>query len=402
MKYCTSFVSLFNIPGCFVRNVMVSSQEIVIEVYRRRKTARCPYCKRRTRRVHEHRKRKVLHDVIGVQRVYLVIAYRRFFCADCQRRFAEQLPFLLGKKRRTSNIAAAVISRLRKQSFRSTTETVGIGYHGLRDCLEGMIKPFLPNWTEEERKPFSLGIDEHYVKRNRYVLSVTNLTARKPIAFLPSDRMAVLKRFITAIPETIKKNIIEVCCDMHQGYINTIKEHLPKAAIIIDHFHLIQDANRRVNEARKIEQDVTKMRMNWKVFLKNQEHLRPDEQRLLTKYCDRLPILHAFYRVKEDLRDMYRLESKKEAEEKLKEIRKRMATTDIIELKLWARTLRRYEEYILNFFDRRTTNGYTEGIHVKCKLTQRISFGFRNIDVYIRKAMLAFLPLTILTNYPRF
>lgn len=99
---------------------------------------------------------------------------------------------------------------------------------------------------------------------------------------------------------------------------------------------------------------------------------------------------------------MYRLKTREKAEEKLKEIRLRMESMDIIELKLWARSLRRHEKYILNFLNNRTTNAYTEGIHVKCKLIQRISFRFRNIDVYIRKAMLTFLPLALIGNYHQF
>lgn len=87
---------------------------------------------------------------------------------------------------------------------------------------------------------------------------------------------------------------------------------------------------------------------------------------------------------------------------KLRALRLRMEALDIIELKLWARSLRRHEPYILNFWNNKTINAYTEGIHVKCKLTQRMSFGFRNMEVYIRKAMLAFLPLATLLNYHRY
>lgn len=399
MLYSNTFVSLFKIAGCFIRNVSVTPKEIIVEVYRRRKTGVCPLCLKRTRLVHQRKVRKVLHEMIGIQRVYLVITCRYFYCKGCRKHFREEIPFLLGRKRRTKNIALSVISRLRKESFRSTTETTGISYWGLRDCLMTVVNPFLPNWTEEERKPFSLGIDEHYARHNRYVLSVTNLTARKPITFLPTDRIAVLKRFLSQIPKEIKTNINEVCCDIHEGFIYAVEEELPNIPIVIDHFHLIQDANKRLNEARKIEQDLVKTRLNWKIFTKNQEDLNGQEQRLLQSYCSRFPMLHYFYKVKEDLREMYRLKTKEEAAEKLKLLRLRMEAMDIIELKLWARSLRRHEKYILNYFNHRTTNAYTEGIHVKCKLTQRISFGFRNIEVYIRKAMLAFLPLAIIGNY---
>ena len=84
-----------------------------------------------------------------------------------------------------------------------------------------------------------------------------------------------------------------------------------------------------------------------------------------------------------------------------------MRISDDIELYLWGKTLIRYKEEILNYFVYRTTNAYTEGLHVRCKLVQRISCGFRNADVYIRKALLMLLPLSVaitntyyLSNYP--
>lgn len=402
MGYFNSFVSLFKIAGCFVRDIHISEKEIFVEVYRRRKTGICPFCNKRTKRVHKRKVRKVLHEIIGIQRVYLLIMCRSFFCRYCGKRFVENIPFLLGKKRRTANMVASIVSRLRKESFRSTTEITGIGYHGLKDCLISTVNPYLPNWTDSEKKPFSLGIDEHYARKNRYVLSITNLTDRKPITFLPTDSIWALKQFISRMPEEIKQQIKEVCCDIHEGYIKAAESSLPEAVIVIDHFHLIQDANRRINESRLIEQNMIKARINWRIFTKNEENLDAGDRRLLQAYCLRFPILHCFWKVKEDLRDMYRLKTIEEAEKKLQEIILRIESMDIIELKFWARSLKRHKKYILNFFNNRTTNAYTEGIHVKCKLTQRISFGFRNIEVYIRKAMLSFLPLTIVLNHHRF
>ncbi|MBC7362520.1 MAG: transposase [Candidatus Aminicenantes bacterium] len=45
----------------------------------------------------------------------------------------------------------------------------------------------------------------------------------------------------------------EVCLDIKPGFIEVIKEQLPDADIVIDRFHVVQDANRRLDEARRIE-----------------------------------------------------------------------------------------------------------------------------------------------------
>ncbi|GAG31054.1 unnamed protein product [marine sediment metagenome] len=39
----------------------------------------------------------------------------------------------------------------------------------------------------------------------------------------------------------------------------------------------------------------------------------------------------------------------------------------------------------LNYFDRRTTNGFAEGCHTKNKVLERVSYGLRNVDVYLHR-----------------
>ncbi|MBC7361737.1 MAG: transposase [Candidatus Aminicenantes bacterium] len=35
----------------------------------------------------------------------------------------------------------------------------------------------------------------------------------------------------------------------------------------------------------------------------------------------------------------------------------------------------------------KTTNAYTEGAHTKMKLIKRLSYGYRNVEVYIKKVL---------------
>ncbi len=107
------FISLFKIAGCFVRDIKLSEKEIVIEVYKRRKTGVCPICLKRTKLVHQRRQRKVLHELIGTQRVFLLLTRRRFICKGCQKTFAEEVPFLLGKKRITANLIENILNHLK-------------------------------------------------------------------------------------------------------------------------------------------------------------------------------------------------------------------------------------------------------------------------------------------------
>jgi len=97
---------------------------------------------------------------------------------------------------------------------------------------------------------------------------------------------------------------------------------------------------------------------------------------------------------------MYQQPTRQDAETILTSLIKFMKDSDYPELYLWANTLKRYQPYILNFFDNHTTNAVTEGLHRKFKLIQRTAYGFRNPEVYARRIMLACLPLTLIKFYP--
>ena len=99
--------------------------------------------------------------------------------------------------------------------------------------------------------------------------------------------------------------------------------------------------------------------------------------------------------MKEKLRQFYALRSKKTAQTRLKDLIEIALLSDDAAMVQWGRTVQRWSPYILNFFDSRTTNAYTESIHTKIKMIKRVSFGFRNVDIYIRKMLLCILPLMI-------
>jgi len=190
---------------------------------------------------------------------------------------------------------------------------------------------------------------------------------------------------------------------MDHMLLSAVKEKLPEASIVVDHFHVIHDANRRVDEARKIEQDVYKVEIPRKLFLIGKEKLSKKQKQRVESIGQKYPSLKEFYWMKEALRDFYRLKRKKTAEKRLKDLIEIAFLSDDAAMIQWGTTLKRWSQYILNYFDRRTTNAYTEGIHTKIKMVKRISFGFRNVEVYVRKVLLSLLPLAvILPSLPHF
>jgi len=402
----SNIISLLKVPGFRVIDVQIRGEEIIISVRKRSKTARCPTCLKRVKRIKDFLPQtKILHMLLCNQKVYLVFQKRRFRCVNCLKTFIEHISFLPRYQRRSIFASRHALERLTDSSFKATKKRIGVSYGGMVSLLKRVFTLENINWQEQKVKNvIRLGIDEHHFgRKNKYLVTIANLLTGKPIHILPDDKQKTLSMFLRQLPQEVKVNIEEVCCDMRRGFIRAVLKELPAARLVIDHFHLIQDANKRLNEARKIEEDVEEKirgngpkRIPWKLLCKNSEDLKGEQDKLIRYYLIRFPAVAVFYACKERLRDMYKAQSKKEAEIILKELIISMKKSEYPELWSWARTLQGYQPYILNHFDNRTTNAVTEGLHRKFKLIQRQAYGFRNPDVYARRIMLACLPLPLI------
>jgi len=405
-------ISLLKIPGFFVTDVQIEGEAILIHARKRSKTAQCPTCKKRSKRLKDYlRERKVLHMLLSRQRVYLVFRKRRFVCLSCMRAFTEVFSFLPKRSNESIFIKEEALEKLSDSSFQKTKERMGFSYGKLAALLKKVFSLAAIDWgAQAVDGVIRLGIDEHHFgKRNKYLVTIANLITGKPIHILPDDKQKTLISFLKQLPEEVKDSIEEVCTDMRKSFIQAVLKELPRVRLVIDHFHVIQDANRRLNEARKIEDDVEEKikgngpkRIPWKLLMKNKEDLKGDQDKIVRYYLHLFPALAIFYACKERLRDMYKAGSKEEAEEILTELINSMKKSEYPELWSWARTLQGYKPYILNYFDHHTTNAVTEGLHRKFKLIQRQAFGFRNPEVYARRIMLGCLPLSLFLSklYP--
>ncbi len=286
---------------------------------------------------------------------------------------------------------AEALWQTRRLSFSQVKKELGIRYSTMRRLLEREIDEDALGFVKQEQEVF-LGIDEHSFRHQDMVYTVTDVKKRKMLGILRDDRIATLKVFLNKIP---RDKVREVCIDMKEPLRKVSEEVFLKAEVVVDHFHVIADSNRRMDEARKIEQDVLrkkKIKIPRKTFPIGYEKLSEEQRSKIAKRLISYPSLRAFYRAKEKLREFYRQETGEEAARLLDLIILNLRSEDDGELIRWGNTLRRWRDPILNYFDNRTTNGFTEGCSTMIKMLKRVSYGLRNVDVYCRKMLLGFVP----------
>ena len=240
---------------------------------------------------------------------------------------------------------------------------------------------------------FNLGIDEHSFSGRDLMITLTDVSHHDLLDILRNDRNMTLREWLHNMPEQARNLIQAVCIDMHSGYRSVVERELPGIPIVIDKFHVIQLLNWHLQQLRLLytTQAFPLPRL---LLEKNKEDLQASERAWLQTIFRRYPAIAEFWRMKEIMRRIYRLQDAPQAAEQFDALLDGLRGDDRLRWQELHRTLKRWRNYILNYFTAgRITNAYTEGVHTRIKLLKRISYGFRNKTNYIAKMTLAFLPL---------
>lgn len=387
-----------------LRGVIFDTMEVKDHVYLKIRCARvwgkCPKCCTSTRKQHDEKTRKKFHDVSDKKRVYILIKVRRFYCRKCQKPFTEYIPeWLNGKYRYTQHFETLISESLISKSFYEVSRTYGVSSPTLISILKRRAQNIkIPDGD------LILNVDEHSFRGRDLKITIGIANHRKILAVLNNDNNITLEKYFESWAYEARNRVLEVCIDMKPSYLNVIKRILPKADIVIDRFHIMKEMNRQVEEMRKIIQgDNPKglRRINRFLLLKNRDSLTLLQRKKLDVTFDiyrKHPALKEVYFVKEKIREMYKCNTKNEAERKLNMLLSQLEYYEVGKLREMRDTLLRWKPYILNFFNNRTTNAFIEGCHNRIKLIKRISYGFRNFENYVLKITLAFLPFLFLNS----
>jgi transposase len=167
------------------------------------------------------------------------------------------------------------------------------------------------------------------------------------LAILPDQRQATLRACLRSLPEEVRQRVIGVCIDLKAGYRSVLRAELPGARVVADRFHVIADANRRLDETRRLEGGALREALPRWPLLKGGERLSERQAARLAEMVARFPAIAEQHWCKERP----------------------------------------------GYFEVSIANGFTEGCHTKIMLLKRLSYGYRNVEVYRRRMLLGFLPV---------
>jgi len=408
MQNC--FIKLFKLQEFRIESSELKDNKMLITVSPKIRGVRCRDCGRYITTVNRHIKpKKVKHMFWQNNLIILLVKTRAFFCWQCQKKdkrrhiTVDRLKSIPLNKNYSLIYADQIMRGLGSTCFKTQQELANSSFSTIQKILSDRIDPFVgiwPNSQNDKDEPIvSLGLDCHSFSGHKMLPTITDISNHKLISVLPDDKRKTVERFLDNMPESHRKTVREVCIDLSRDYYRTIQKKLPEALIVADAFHVVADANRRVSDLRTTIQKADKVKLPKIIFDKSKEKLNPNQRVALNEINKAYPELFELWRYKEELRRIYKIPNKTLAEISFNSMIKRMRLSRSEVTKQWLKTLMRWRDEILNYFERFTTNGYTEGVNTKLKTIKRLSYGFRNIDNYIRKVMLSFIPISLLLSH---
>lgn len=354
--------------------------------------ALCPDCGTLSRQVHQYERRVVRDLAAWGMACYLEFEQRRFKCEVCGVPFSERLVEIEPWRQHTRRYEGYILAQYQQATISQIARNEGLGYK----AAQGIFYRQAEQATADQTSPpvTRLGVDEISLKKGHkhFVLVISDLTRGVILAVL-EDRLAEsFEGWLMQWSAEERAAIREVSIDMWLPYRATAEKCLPNAQVVADRFHVMQNLNRAVTEARRTLQREadpdTKQQLKgsrW-LLVKNEEQLSEEEQALLAALYELSPDLAKLHRAKEAFRDIFEsASSRAEAAWRLLDWMHEVSQQALAPLERFLKTLTNWGEQILNYFYQRTTQGFVEGMNNKIKLILRRAFGYRNFDHFVTR-----------------
>jgi transposase len=263
------------------------------------------------------------------------------------------------------------------------------------DTVKDIEKAWLEKKYEKIRlKDVSiLGIDEVYLGKTLGFITIVRDLESGAVLYVSKGKGAdALKKFRKRIKRRAKQ-IVAVAMDMSNAYTAWVKEVLPDADIVYDHFHVIKLMNERMDGLRR--RTMNKLEAEQKKELKNKRFLLlRNEENLSPEAADELKVLRFEFKdlgtaslMKEYLRNIYKMANSCSLARTAFLLWCEKAEASGVQcLKQMAKTIRHRLEGLLAFWrHNRITSAGQEGFNNKIGWLTRQAYGYRDEDYLLLK-----------------
>jgi transposase len=359
--------------------------QVIFRIDQPRERLRCPQCRSDDVSARGGVERSFRMVPIGRMPVLLHFKVPRVHCFACGQTRQVRLGFAEPKKHYTRAFERYVLELSQHMTIQDVARHLQVGWDTVkaiqaRSLRHRFGKPKL-------HKLRQIAIDEIAVGKGHHYLTVVLNLLTGAVVFVGDGKGAEALAPFWRRLRRARAKVVAVATDMSAAYIRAVRDHLPHAVHVFDHFHVIKLVNDKLSALRRqlyheLSSDAERRLLKgtrW-LLLKNPENLDPTRDegaRLREALRLNAPLATAYY-LKEDLRQVWLQADKRTARRVLRDWLARARASGVRLLAQLADTLESYREGILAYYDYPISTGPLEGTNTKIQAMKRQAYGFRD------------------------
>ena len=362
---------------------------VLFTIAQARPTLRCPVCGSAEVSAHGGVPRLFRGVPIGAKPTAVFLSIPRVECPACGITRQAHVPFAEPRRRFTRAFARYALELSQHMTIQDVARHLGVSWDTIKDIQKEDLQRHYARPKLHKLK--QIAIDEISVgKGHRYLTVVLDLVSGAVVFVGDGKGASALEPFWKRL-RRCRARIRAVATDMSVAYILAVREHLPRAVHVFDHFHVIKLFNEKLTAFRRelyreatgpLDKAVLKG-TRW-LLLKNPENRDPrrnERERLEEALRINRPLATVYY-MKEDLRQIWRQPDRATAALVLQDWIRRAEASGIKLLQQFAGTLALYRTGILAYSRYRISTGPLEGTNNKIKTMKRQAYGFRDTEFF--------------------
>jgi transposase len=229
----------------------------------------------------------------------------------------------------------------------------------------------------------AVGMDETSVAKGHDYITMFVDTAERKTLFVTEGKD---HKTVAAFEEEMKQHkalpeqIRDVSCDMSPAFIKGVKEHLPKAQITFDKFHIIKILNEAVDTVRRAEAKTNPLLKGTRyIFLKNEANLT-EKQRAKKQELDmaelNLDTMQAL-QMRETFQQLYAADTTETFIQNLRKWVSWVADCGLTAMEKAAETIVNHWDGIIAWKKSQLNNGILEGLNSVIQAAKRKARGYK-------------------------
>jgi len=328
--------------------------------------------------------------------VHLRVAYRKVYCPECRGVVVEELEQVEPWQRVTRRLARLIHELCKVMTVADVARHLGLDWKTVKNIDKAFLEEVYGKTDYSGLR--LLAVDEIAVRKgHRYMTVVIDYETGRVVWMGQGRSKQTLAEFFAGMSQAQKDALEAVAMDMHEPYIQAVREAAAHVKIVFDLFHVVAAYERLIDRVRMSE--YPKASEKEKAVFKGARYLllrrdldRPEQLQHLRALLELNETLLFVYILRDMLVRIWRYRYRAWAARALEEWCALARAVAHPELVRFARMLERHREGILNHCEFPIHNSKLEGINGKIKLIKRQAYGFHDDRYFTLKVKQAFDP----------